>query len=203
MNRREILAFTPAALLFTACGPNPAEKAAAEKAAKPAEPLSGLRALYQMYGMARAWAPDVRLLHMASIDIEQVKPQPGKLGAWHAVFASESKGQKRGYTNCVFDVSVTLRKGVFADAPSQWSDDKRSLLMAGIRVDTDKALATALEHSAAYAKKNPAMPISYYLEQGRNINLPVWRVIWGASVGTSMYSVLIEATNGTFAGTLS
>ena len=201
MKRREILALTPAVLLFSGCGPDAAEKAAAEKAAMPAEPITGLRALYQMYGMARAWAPDVKILHIASINVSQVKPGPGKVGAWQTVFASEAKGQKRAFTTSVFDVSVTLRKGTFPDAPSQWVDDKRAMPIAAIHTDSDKAFETAMAHGGEYAKANPNMPISYHLELDRTVNLPMWRVIWGQSVGTSTFSVLVEAASGTFIST--
>src|SRR3954447_6793086 len=142
MNRREMLTMTPAAVLLTACGSEPVAKAPD----KPAEPISGLRALYQAYGMARTWAPDAKVLHVSSINVDQVKPQPGKVGAWQAVFASEANSQKRAYTVSVFDVSVTLRKGTFPDAPSQWSDDKRAMPIAAVHIDTDKALETALQH---------------------------------------------------------
>ncbi|MCU1327820.1 MAG: hypothetical protein JWN34_3190 [Bryobacterales bacterium] len=198
MKRREILALAPAALLLTSCGPDAAEKAAAEKAALPAEPITGLRALYQMYGMARNWAPDVKVLRIASINVSQVKPQPGKSGAWQTIFASEAKAQKRAFTTSVFDVSVTLRKGTFPDTPSQWVDDKRAVAIAQIHTDTDKAFEVAMAHGGDYARKNPTMPISYLLELDRNVNLPMWRVIWGQSVGTSTFSVLIEAASGTF-----
>ncbi len=199
MNRRELFALTPAALLLSACGSDPEEKVAA----KPAEPITGLRALYQAYGMARSWAPDAKVLHVSSIDIAQVKAQPGKLGAWQVTFASESKAQKRAWVACVFDVSVTLRKGIFPESPSNWSDDHRSFLIAAAQIDTEKALEVALQHGAEYVKKNPSMPIAYYLEMGRNINLPVWRVIWGESVGTSTFSILVDATTGTYLSTQS
>ncbi len=194
-----MLAVAPGAILLTGCG-SEAEKKVAEK---PAEPMTGLRALYQMYGVARSWAPDVKLLHLSSIDLVQVKSQPGKLGAWQAVFASETKGQKRAYMNSTFDVSVTLRKGVFPEGPSQWSEYKRALPMSAIQTDSDKAFEVAMKHGGDYAKKNPNMPISFLLEMGRNVNLPLWRVIWGESPSSSTFSVLVEAANGTFFGTLS
>jgi len=197
MNRRKMLTLTPAAVLLSACSSEPAAKVATQ----PAEPVSGLRALYQAFGMARAWAPDVKVLRVSSIQVDQVKPQPGKSGAWQAVFASETKAQKRAYTISVFDVSVTLRKGVFPDSPSQWSDDKRAMPLGAIQIDTDKALETALEHGGNYVKKNPDMPISYYLELDRKTNLPVWHVIWGQSAGSSNFSVLVEAAGGKFLST--
>jgi hypothetical protein len=117
------------------------------------------------------------------------------------MFASEAKGMKRAFTTSVFDVSVTLRKGTFPDSPAQWADDKRAMPIAAIHTDTDKAYAVAMEHAADYSKKNPDMPIAYYLELDRNVSLPMWRVIWGQSVGTSTFSVLVEAASGTYIAT--
>jgi len=199
MNRREILALTPAAVLLSACGSEPVHK----QEEKPAEPVTGLHALYQAFGMARVWAPDVKLLHLSSINVDQVKAQPGKAGAWQIVFASEASAQKRAYTVSVFDVSVTLRKGVFPDAASQWADDKRAMPIAAVHTDSDKALETALQHGGDYVKKNPDMPISYYLELDRKVNLPVWHVIWGHSAGSSTFSILVEAASGNYLSTQS
>lgn len=193
-----MLALTPVALMLSGCGSAADEKAAV----KPAEPMTGLRALYGMYSRARTWADDVKVLHVSSIDIAQVKPLPGKVAAWQAVFASESLGQKRAYVNSSFDASATLRKGIFPEAPSPWSDDKRAFPIAAAKIDTDQAWETALQHGADYAKKNPAMQISYFLEMGRNINDPVWRVIWGESPTSSTFSVLIDASTGLYLNTL-
>src|SRR5947208_1920027 len=114
MNRRELLALTPAALLLSGCSSDSGQKTVE----KPAEPMTGLKALYGMYARARTWAPDLKVLQLSSIDIAQVKAQPGKVAAWQAIFASESLGQKRAYVNSSFDASTTLRKGVFPESPS-------------------------------------------------------------------------------------
>ncbi|MDP9169294.1 MAG: hypothetical protein M3N54_01640, partial [Acidobacteriota bacterium] len=107
MTRRDLFALTP--LVFLAgCDSTPAVKV--EK--KPAEPVTGLHALYQMYSHARSWAPDIKILRYGSIEVTQVKAQPGKAGAWQVTFASEALAQKRAYTFSVYDVSATLRQGM-------------------------------------------------------------------------------------------
>ena len=111
MRRRDLLAIAPA-LLVPACSSGPAPKPVEEK---PPEPVTGLHGLYQTYQRARTWAQDLKILRMASIDIPQVKPQPGKAAAWQAVFGSESLGRSRAYTFSVYFASVTLRKGVFPE----------------------------------------------------------------------------------------
>jgi hypothetical protein len=197
MKRRDLLALAPA---FVLGGCSSAPEVKVEK--KPAEPVTGLHALYQMYSHARSWAPDIKILQYNSIEIAQVKAQPGKAGAWQVVFASEALSQKRAYTFSVYDVSATLREGMFPDSPGSWTNDKRAFLIAAAKIDTDEAWTTALKHGEEYSKKNPTMPISYTLELGRLVNNPVWRVIWGESVTSSSFSILIDASTGTYLETL-
>ncbi len=197
MRRRDVLALAPA-LLLPGCTSAPAPKI--EK--KPPEPVTGLHALYQMFQRARTWSQDVKVLSQTSIDITQIKAQLGKAAAWQAIFASETLSQKRAYTFSVYDVSATLRQGVFPDAASSWTNDRRAFALAAVKTDTDQAWETALKHGADYSKKNPDMPISYTLELGRTLDEPVWRVIWGESATSSAFSVLISASTGAYLETL-
>jgi hypothetical protein len=81
-----------------------------------------------------------------------------------------------------------------------------SFLMAAIKVDTDAAYKTAIEtvrsHAAEYDKKNPGKPITILLERTNKHPDPAWRIIWGESVGTSNFSVLIDASTGEYLETL-
>jgi hypothetical protein len=45
------------------------------------------------------------------------------------------------------------------------------------------------------------MPVSYLLEGGEFPN-PAWRVIWGTSVGTSNYSIFVDASLGDYLRTM-
>jgi len=197
MNRRDLLAFAPA-LLLPGCSSAPQPK----PEPKPAEPVTGLHALYQMYQYSRTWAQDLTILRCSSIGITQVKAQRGKAAAWQALFASPLLARQRAYTFSVYDASVSLRQGIFADAPETLAGDSRPFPLAAARTDSDQAWDTALTHAADYAAKNPDMPISYTLDLGRTINDPVWRVIWGESASSSVFSVLVDASTGLYVETL-
>lgn len=197
MTRRDVFAMAPA-LLLAGCSSTPEVKV--EK--KPAEPVTGLHALFAAYGKARLWAPDIKVYRVSSINIDQVKSQPGKAPVWQAIFASESLNQKRAYTYSVADVSTSIREGTFPDSPVSWTNDNRAFLIAAVRADTDKAWETALKHAADYAKKYPDMPISYVLEMGRQVSAPMWRVIWGESATSSALSILVDANSGDYLETL-
>jgi hypothetical protein len=51
-------------------------------------------------------------------------------------------------------------------------------------------------------KKYPDKPISYQLEWTGRYPDPAWRVIWGESVGTSDYSVYVDALTGKYLATV-
>ena len=198
MTRRDLLAIAPT-LLLPACSSTPVPK----PAPKPAEPVTGLHALYAMYQYARPWAQDLMVVRLTSIEITQVKDQPGKVAAWQAAFASPSLAQQRAYTFSVFDASTSLRSGIFADTAIPLASDSHSFLLAAAKTDSDQAYDTAMKHAAEYSQKNPDMQITYLLEMNRRVNEPMWRVVWGASVTSSVFSILIDASTGQFVETLS
>ncbi|MGA2715190.1 MAG: hypothetical protein ABSG41_18980 [Bryobacteraceae bacterium] len=191
--RREILALIPVVLLPSCSSAPPAKK----EPEKPAEPITGLHALYQMYTSARAWAQDLQILHYSSINIPEVKRQPGKAAAWQVVFVSQALAQARTYSFSVYEASPTLHQGLFSDAPEKWSGGGKPFLLETAKIDTDAAWETALKHAADYNNKNPNTPIAYTLgiERGGD---PMWRVIWGETAGESSFSVLVDASTGEF-----
>ena len=78
--------------------------------------------------------------------------------------------------------------------------------MVAVKVDTDAAYKTAMEtvasKAADYDKKNPGKPITIILEKTNKHDDPVWRNVWGESVGTSNFSVLIDASTGSYLETM-
>jgi len=194
MTRRELIALAPA-LLLPSCSSGPPVPVTPEK---PAVPLTGLHALYEMSTLAGAWAQDLQILRYSSINISEVQHQDGKAAAWQVVFVSQALAKSRTYTSSAYEASATLHKGIFPDAPQEWSGDGRPFLLAALKVDTDKAWETALQHGKDYNSKNPNTPISYTLGMERGTD-PVWRVIWGLSAGESSFSVLVDAYTGDFA----
>jgi len=193
MTRRAIIALAPA-LLLPSCSSGPPAVVEPEK---PAVPLTGLHALYQLYTSARAWAQDLQILRYSSINIPEVPHEDGKAPAWQVVFASQALAKSRTYTLSVYEASATLHQGIFPEAPQDWSGNGKPFSLEAAKVDTDKAWETALQHGTDYNSKNPKTPISWTLGVNDG-NDPAWRVIWGQSAGESSFSVLVDASTGDF-----
>ena len=188
---------------LAACSEAP-RKAEQKTPEEPPEAVGGQYALHQMYTRARTWAPDAQVLQLKSIPMQEVKSEPGKAGAWQAIFVAASLNKARSYTYSVVEGEGNLHKGAFAGPEQSWSGPRpkqNPFLMAAVKVDSTAAYETALKKSADYVKKNPDMPINYLLEGGEFPN-PAWRVIWGTSVGTSSYSIFVDASLGDYLRTM-
>jgi len=186
-------------LLLAGCSSEPpAPQKKAEE--KPAEPVTGRQALQQMYIAARGWAPDIQPIKVNSILLPEVKAEPGKAPAWQAIFVSPSQGKARSYTYSVVESEGNLHKGVFAGLDQSWSPSgmQKPFLMAAVKFDSDQAYQTALKKGAEYDKKNPGKPIIFLLEANNKFPDVSWRVIWGESVGTSAFSVFVDASTGAY-----
>jgi len=199
-----LTALAAVSLLFV-CGcsesPQPAEK----KETAPPEPVKGETALYRMFNMARGWAPDLQVLQLHSIDLPDVKRERGKAAAWEATFVSPQSGRKRTYTYSVVEAEGNLHKGVFAGLEETWSGAHGAatpFLIAALKTDSDEVYQTALKKAADYEKKNPDKPIAFLLEKTDQFPNPAWRVIWGESVGTSNFSIFVDASLGTYLRTM-
>jgi len=187
-------------LILTGCS----EQSAPEKKEppKPAEPVTGLTALFRMYQVARSWASDIQVLKMNSIHLLEVPSVPGEAGAWEVTFTSVSKGRAKTYTYSVIESPGNLHQGVFAGPEQDLVAQAQPFLIAAVKVDTDAAYKTALAKAAEYDKKNPHLTISMLLERNKQYPNPAWRMIWGESVGTAGFSVFIDASTGEFLETL-
>jgi hypothetical protein len=69
-------------------------------------------------------------------------------------------------------------------------------------VATEAAYKTALSKGADYDKKNPGKAITFLLESTKKFPDPTWRVIWGESVGTSNFSIIVDASTGLYQETM-
>ena len=198
-----LAAIAAISLLFSGCSeaPQPVEK----KETKPPEPVKGRFALYQMFNGASGWAPDAQVLRLSSIDLPDVKRERGKAAAWQAYFVSAQLGRARSYTYSVIEAPGNLHKGVFAGLEESGSGPRGAatqFIIAALRTDSDEVYETALKKAKDYEKKNPDKPISFLLEKTDRFPNPAWRVIWGESVGTSNFSVFVDASTGTFLQTM-
>jgi hypothetical protein len=175
--------------------PTPEKKA---EAVKPPEPVTGLTGLYRMYAMARQWAPDAQVLRARSIRLSEVKSDGGKSGAWEATFVSASRGKAKTYTDSVVEAQGNLHEGVFGGLEESYSPGSqlRPFPINVASIDSEKAYETALKKGAEYAKQHPDMPTSFVLDLTPGHTNPTWRVVWGESVATSGYSILVDANTG-------
>lgn len=192
------------ALALAGCSDTTAPKEPVKKAEeKPPEPVTGREALYAMYRPARSWAADIEVLRLDTIHLPEVKAEPGKAAAWRATFVSPSKGKARSWTYSVVEGEGNLHKGAFAGLEESWSGPRgvtKPFNIVALKTDTDAVYQTALKQkpAAEYDKKNPGKRISFLLESTKKHPDPTWRVIWGDSVGTSNFSVVVDASTGQY-----
>ena len=169
---------------------------------KPPEPVTGRQAFQYMYPAARTWILDAQPLQLQSYNLPQVKSANGRAGAWQATIVSVAQGQSRLYTYSVIEAEGNLHRGVFAGPVQSWSQHGQStpFLVAAIKIDSDEAIQTAMKQkdTITFTTKYPDKPVGFLLEQTRRFPDLAWRVFWGESVGSSEYSVFIDATTGKF-----
>jgi hypothetical protein len=192
-------------ILLAACSDTARKSSEKSAEKKPAEPVTGRYALYQMYPNARGWAADIQVLRLNSIHLPEVKAEPGKAAAWQVTFVSPGTSRARSYTYSVIEAQGNLYKGVFAGLEEGWSGPRGQLkpfLLAAVKKDSDEAYQTALKKGAAYDAKNPGKTISFLLELTSRFPDPAWRVIWGESAGTSNFSIFVDASTGEYLQTM-
>ncbi len=192
-----------AALLIAGCSDTPT--AGTKKApAPPPAPLSGRQAFQQTYPQARAWAVDCQPMSIRSINLPDPKSGEGKAGAWEILYVSQSRARQRIYTWSAIEAEGNLHQGVFAGLEQSWrgpTGQARPFLVQAIRIDTPKALETAVAHSAEFLKKTPQPPqVNFMLESTSRFPDPAWRVFWGETVSAAQWSVFIDASTGAYLG---
>jgi hypothetical protein len=201
MKKIPFLVVSLASLLWVGCSEPPPAPVAKEPA-KPPAAVTGASGLFQMYQVARAkFSTDAQVLKLNSIRVPEVPAAPGKAGAWQATFVSASLGKSRTYTYSVVEEGDNLHKGVFPTGDGDWSGRSgvnTAFELRDVMVDSDAAYKTALEKAGDYDPKHPGTPISFLLERTNRYPVPAWRVIWGESIGTSSYSIYVDAVQGHF-----
>jgi len=181
---------------LTACS-NSEQQAEKKEEATPLEPRTGREAFQSMFVSARSWQHDAQPLQLKSINLPSVKADPGKSGAWQAIFVSPAAGRARTYTWCAIEAEGNLHKGVFAGPDESWSGSGGTPFSpVALKHDTDEALKTAEAKSEDYVKKHPNAPVIFLLEQNPRFPDLTWRILWGDSIATSDYSVFVDATTG-------
>ena len=201
MKKIPFFAVSLAALLWIGCSEPPHTETKKEPA-KPPVAVTGQSGLFQMYQVARAkFSPDAQVLKMNSIHVAEVPGVPGKAGAWQATFTSASLGKTQTYTYSVIEQEGNMHKGVYPTDGGSWSGRSgvnTAFPLSTVSIDSDAAYKAALEKAGDYDQKHPGMPISFLLEMTDKYHMPVWRVIWGESIGTSSFSIYVDAMKGQF-----
>ncbi len=188
------------ALGLAGCSTSAPPKKAAPK--EPPKPVGGQSAVFHMFQSARQWAGDVQILRVESILLDEVKPEPGKHGAWRGVFVSPSKRQMKAYTYSVVDTQV-VKQGVFTSPEQSYTESPaaKPFYIHAVKTDTPQALeaATTDKEVKAMADKNADGAVSYLLEcTAQTQYAPAWRVIFGVSISQSYGSAFVAADSGKF-----
>lgn len=171
-----------------------------KKAVEPPKPVTGLSAIYKMFGLARTWAPDAEILNAQSINLQSVPSEGGKAGAWTATFVSASLGKSRQYTYSAVE-DEGFHKDVFARHEQSWrgpTPQSAPFRMAALKTDSDKAWEIAESKSKEYIKKNPDVRVFFLVEQSDRFPNATWRVVWGESITKSGHSIFVDAPMGQF-----
>ncbi len=193
------------AVVLTSCSDTPATTNASTKPvvetkepAKPAEPVAGKTAFWEMYKPARTWAVDVVPLTLASNEVKSMPSVDGKFPMWTAVFVSPSRREARTFFYSVVDHD-TVQKGVSSGAAQVWSGattKSKPFAMADFSINSDDAYKIALEKAGPWVKKHPGKNPAFYLASSNRFPAPAWYVIWGDT--KAGYNAFVNATSGAF-----
>ncbi len=194
------------ALLLAACGSAP-KPAAKKEAPKAPEPVTGLKAFFQMYSAARPWAADLTPISCQSYELKEVPYGDGKYPVWRCTFISESKRLMKTYTYAAVDADGGINKGIYGNNEENYSGPRGTnspFPMQALKKDTDEVLKTAMatKDATEYTKKNPDKPIFFLLEKTKELQNPAWRVVWGSTISTSNFSIYVDASTGDYVKTM-
>jgi hypothetical protein len=191
-----------AAALLVGCSDSPAPTV--KKSEPPPEPVTGRQAFQYLYGSSRIWAPDSMPLTIRSLHAPGVTGSNGTAGAWEVVFVSLTNARARTYTWSAVEAEG-LHKGVFPGPQETWhaGGPNQPFSPALLKVDTPDALDAASKSAASYLSKPGQRPLVDYLldfEAATRFPNPVWHVLWGGSVSSAEYSVIVDASTGKTVG---
>jgi hypothetical protein len=193
------------ALLTTGCSdaPAPAKKAAVKKAPTP---VTGQSGLFQTFQLARRWAPDAQIMKAENGNLAEAPSADGKCGLWRVTYVSETQKLKREFYYAVATSDGGVVEGARPGTETGYAPSPRIHIfpIADVRIDTPVALETANKEVAkdkAMSKilaEDKNLPVQFELESSGNEAKPTWRVIYGATISQSKFSILVDAKTGAF-----
>jgi hypothetical protein len=188
-----------AAVLLSACSDAPVPKAPQ----KAPEALTGREGFYKTYPAAHTWALDAQPIRVRSMELKELKADPGKAAAWEVTYASISKGRSKVFIWSAVEADGNIHQGVFGSQDDAWrpGGPEKPFPIQAIKTDTPEALQTAITHSVTYFKNIGSKPNpKFILEYTSRYPDPSWRVFWGDSVSAAEWSVFIDSATGAYQG---
>lgn len=193
---------TVAAILLSSCSEAPppstkAETEAKKEAAKPAGAVAARLAYFEMYKVARTWAPDLLTLNLKSGEVPNIKNEDGKAGLWTAVFVSPSKKEARTFSWAVADSGPDIHKGMNISDKQTWggaTPTSKAFVNGEFLVDSDAAYKTASDKAAGWLKTHPGVKYTMTLGNSSRFPAPVWYIMWGSA--KDGYFTYVNATTG-------
>lgn len=189
-----------AALLLAlgGCGSAPKQPAEPEP---PPEPVSALKAFTSAYGRVRGRGGELEILSISNLNLQTVESKDGKSGVWQFQFVSPAEKMVYNVRYAVADELPSFREGAW-DSGSQGYDARgmraRPFPVAALRCDSTTAYEIAAKEAKEFLDKNSKLPVNFICELTDAYQLPTWRVYWGASVSTAVYSVYVDANQSKF-----
>ena len=189
-------------LILVSCSKPVTPKVTSKTLNDPPSPVTAQIAFHRVFVQAKAWSADSQLLKISNFNLKELPSNSGKCAVWQAVFVSRTKRKSRSYTYSVIKSGRSIRKGVRIGLQESWSGRGRQnpFIHQLFRIDSDKAFFTARKKSETFLKKNPNLPVHFLLEFTARFTSPVWRVIWGETVGSSKRTIFVDASTGLFLG---
>jgi len=199
MNRLLFSLIAILTLVLGGCSSTTTTAPPVKKEVLPPEPVSGQKAVFEMYKAARQWAGDAQLISMENINLDEVKPEPGKYGAWRATFVSVSKKLTRDFSYGVIE-SLPIRQGTYSTNELTYAPrtQVRIFPILQVKTDTPEVLETAKKQAKDLLAKDPDIPIQFRLEWSGSTPRPAWRVIFGEGLSQSKGSVFVDCETGDF-----
>jgi hypothetical protein len=193
-------------MLAVGCSSNENKTASETPAAAPkkAEPTlySGQEAFNRMLGLALKWAGDAEPARVESVLNTEATGQGGKSTVWRGYFVSPSQRSTRSFVCSGSRLPGAPPFGVSREGiEGAYNAQSAGLVFSHylLKTDTDKAFEVAQQHGGdAILKKDAQQVISYVLLKDKNLNVPVWFVIYGASEKDRKGIGVINATTGGF-----
>jgi hypothetical protein len=189
-------------LLLGGCSSEAPKTEPAKPVVKEPEFVTGSTAMHKMYVHARGWARDAEPYRIESFLTSDWNGKEGKAGAWRAGFASPVGRGMKPYTWVGSNAPGAGDRGITPSPEDNYVPGNASnhiFDIAFLKVDSDKALETALKHGGdKLLEKDPNQPVLYVLDWYGSKNALVWHVIFGENRGEAKLTVMVNASTGEF-----